>query len=130
MGANAEYVRGWVEGWNRGDLEQFLDQAEPEVEWVVAREHPAARTLHGPNEVRDYIADWLDTVPGAQLEVEDIQESGDRVLLVMQMRGAGAGSGASTEVRVASVTTFRDGRPVRVEEFLDPAEAREALAAS
>ncbi len=45
----------------------------------------------------------------------------------MQMRGAGASSGASTEVRVATVTTFRDARPVRVEEFLDPDEAGRVL---
>jgi ketosteroid isomerase-like protein len=49
------------------------------------------------------------------------------VLLVMRMAGRGAGSGAGTEVRVATISTFRDGKPVRTEEFLDPDDARRAL---
>jgi ketosteroid isomerase-like protein len=51
-------------------------------------------------------------------------------MLVLRMSGTGAGSGALTEVRMAMITTFRDGKPLRTEEFLDPDEARRALAAA
>jgi ketosteroid isomerase-like protein len=66
-------------------------------------------------------------MPGIQVEIEELEESGDRVLVVMRMSGTGAGSGATTEVRVANLVTFRDGRPRRVQEFLDPDEARREL---
>jgi hypothetical protein len=36
---------------------------------------------------------------------------------------------SATEVRIAVMTTFRDGKPVCNEEFLDPEEARRALTA-
>ncbi len=130
MGANAEYVRGFVEAWNRRDLESYLDDVRPAFEWVVAREHPDAATHRGRDEVAGYLADWISTMPDLQIEVEEIEEAGDKVLLVMRMSGSGADSGAGTEVRVATISTLRDGTPLRTEEFLDPAEAREALTAS
>jgi ketosteroid isomerase-like protein len=128
--ANAEYVRGWVEDWNHGDVDALLEEVDPNIEWVVAREHPAATTHRGPGEIGAYLADWLRTMPGLKVEIEEIEEAGDRVLLVMRMRGTGAGSGADVEVRLANVTTFRNGKPVRVEEYLDPDEGRQALKAA
>jgi ketosteroid isomerase-like protein len=129
LGANAEYVRGFVAAWNRRDLEWHLDNADPEFEWVPAREHPARKTHRGRDEAAAYLADWLNTMPDFQIEIEDLVENEDRVLVVMHMSGTGAGSGATTEVRMATISTFRDGKPVRTEEFLDPNDARLALAA-
>ncbi len=127
MSENADYVRGFVDAWNAGDLSSFLQQTDADVEWVVAKEHPAATTHRGRDEISAYIADWQRTLPGLRIEIEGLEEKGDSVLAVMRMRGAGAGSGASTEVRVATVTEFRAGRAARIEEFLDPDEARRAL---
>jgi ketosteroid isomerase-like protein len=124
---NADYVRDWVEAWNQGDIDALMTDADPDVEWVVAREHPAATTHRGRDAAGEYLRDWLRMMPGIQVEIEELEQSGDRVLVVMRMSGTGAGSGATTEVRVANLVTFRDGRPRRVEEFLDPDEARREL---
>jgi ketosteroid isomerase-like protein len=129
VGANAEYVRGWVETWNRGEVDSLFDDADPDHEWVVAREHPDAATHRGPQEVAGYLAEWRRLMPDLQVQIEELEEVGDRVLLVMRMTGTGAGSGATTEVQIATINTFRDGRPVRTEEFLDPDDARRAFAA-
>jgi ketosteroid isomerase-like protein len=129
VGANAEYVRDWTTAWNRGDVEALIEDVDPEFEWVVAREHPDATAPRGIDEVGSYLRDWLDTMPDLQVEIVELQEQGDKVLSVLQMKGTGAGSGASTEVVMAVITTFRDGTPVRTEEYLDPDEARRALAA-
>jgi ketosteroid isomerase-like protein len=129
LAGNADLVRTWIEDWNRGDLERLVTDADPAVEWVVAREHPASTTHRGPEQIGAYLQDWLRTMPGMQIDIEDLEESGDQVLVVMRMSGTGAGSGATTEVRVANLVTFRDGKAIRVEEFLDPDEGRRALAA-
>ncbi len=128
MSANADYVRGFAAAWNQGDLELYLDRVGPDFEWVVAREHPAAKTHRGRDEVAAYIADWFQTMPDMRVEVEELEESGERVLAAMTMTGTGAESGAVTEVHVATITTFRDRAPQRTEEFLDLDEARRALA--
>jgi ketosteroid isomerase-like protein len=44
------------------------------------------------------------------------------VLALCEMRGRGRGSGAETEMRLAQLWTFRDGRPVRMVAYLDPDE--------
>jgi ketosteroid isomerase-like protein len=128
LGGNGEYARGFVEAWNRRNLKSYLDEAGPEFEWVVAREHPAAKTHRGSEAVAAYLGDWVSMMPDLRVEIEELVEEGDKVLMVLRMTGSGAGSGAATDVRVATVGTFRNGRPVRTEEFLDPDEARRALA--
>ena len=128
MSANAEYARRFVDAWNRRDLQGYLDDLDPGFEWVPAREHPGAKNNRGLEETAAYLSDWLNTMPDLQVEAEDLVENGDRVMLVLRMSGTGAGSGALTEVRMAMITTFRDGKPLRTEEFLDPDEARAALA--
>jgi ketosteroid isomerase-like protein len=129
LSLNTDYVCEWVAAWNRGEVDVLIEGADPDHEWVVAREHPGSTTHRGRDAVAGYLRDWIDTIPDLRIEIAEIKEDGDRVLVVMQMRGTGAGSGAETEVRTAIVTTFRDGIAVRTEEFLDPEEARGALAA-
>jgi ketosteroid isomerase-like protein len=127
LSANTDYVRDWTAAWNRGDVEALIADVDPEFEWVVAREHPDPTAPRGIDEVGSYLRDWLDTMPDLQVEIVELQEKGKKVLSVLQMKGTGAGSGATTEVVMAVITTFRDGTPVRTEEFLNPEEARAAL---
>ena len=128
MGANAEYVRRWIEALNRRDIDALVEDASPDFEWVVAREHPDATTHRGIDATVEYLREWLRLMPDFHVGTEEIEEHGDQVLTVIRLTGSGAGSGASTEVRTAMLSTFRDGVPVRTEEFLDPEEARAALA--
>jgi ketosteroid isomerase-like protein len=128
VGANEEYVRQWADALNRGDFETMIKAAPPEFEWVVAREHPDATTHRGPEAVSAYLAEWRRMMPDFWVEIVELEEKGDQVLTVIEIVGTGVGSGARTEVRTATISTFRDGVPVRTEEFLDPEEARAALA--
>jgi ketosteroid isomerase-like protein len=126
--SNLAYTRAFVDAWNQRELRAFLEDVGPDFEWVPAREHPDRKSATGRDEVAAYMQDWLDTMPDLQVEAEELVERGDLVLAVLRMAGAGAGSGALTEVRIATVTTFSDGKPARTVEYLDPEEARAALA--
>ncbi len=123
----SERVRSWIDAYNRGDTEAMATLADPGLEWVVAREHPAATTHHGLDAIASYLEDWRQMVPNMVYESEEVLESGNRVLAVGRLHGSGLGSGAGVEVRIATISTFEDGRAVRVEEFLDPEQARKAL---
>jgi ketosteroid isomerase-like protein len=129
VGANGEFVREWAAALNRGDFEAMVKDAGPEFEWVVAREHPDATTHRGPQAVSSYLAEWRRMMPDFSVQIVELEEWGDRVLTVIEITGTGAGSGARTEVRTATISTFRDGKPVRTVEYLDPEEARAELAA-
>jgi ketosteroid isomerase-like protein len=125
---NVEYIRRWVDALNRRDLEALVEGAGPDFEWVVAREHPDAATHVGIEATLEYLGEWLRMMPDFHVQIEEITEHGDRILTVIHLTGSGAGSGAGTEVRTAMISTFREGRPVRTEEYLDPDEARELVA--
>lgn len=126
-GPNADAVRRSIEAYNAGDLDALLATAHADIEWEVAPEHPAATTHRGIDAVREYHEDWRNTLQGLRIDLREVVESGDSVVTVCGLRGSGAESGADVEVEIAFLTTFRDGKTIRVEEFLDPDEALRAL---
>jgi ketosteroid isomerase-like protein len=97
-----------------------------DAEWVIAKEHPDARTLIGYEQLAEYLREWRATVPGVGFQYERLLDAGDRVLAIGKVRGTGVGSGAEVEVPLALSCAFRDGLIVRVEEYLSPGEALRA----
>jgi ketosteroid isomerase-like protein len=124
---NLDAVRRSIDAYNEGDLDGLVSMAHPDIEWEVAPEHPAATTHRGIDAVREYHEDWRNTLHGLRIDVHSIAASGDSVVTVCGLRGEGAESGADVEVEIAFLITLRDGRAIRVEEFLDPDEAMRAL---
>jgi ketosteroid isomerase-like protein len=121
--ANVAFVREWTESFNSGETDALAERADPAIEWVVAREHPAATTHVGIEAIQRYLKDWRQTMPGMQMELERVEAFGDKILAVGEVSGIGAGSGLGVGVTIAFVSTYREERLVRVEEFLHPAEA-------
>ena len=116
-----------IEAYNDRDFEALATLADPRWRGWSPR---APRCHHAPGDRGglSYLEDWGRTLPGMTYASEEIVERGDRVLTVGRLRGSGSGSGAEVEVRIATISTFEEGRAVRVEEFLDPEEAKSALA--
>jgi len=120
-------VRRQLDAYNAGDFEASYAGLHPDIEWVVAREHPASRTVRGLDELLGYHGDWQETMPGLTIEILETVERGDAVLSLCRLHGAGADSGAEVGVTIGFVSRFSEEKIVRVEEYLDPAEARAAL---
>lgn len=127
LGPNAAAVVSAIDAYNAGDVDGLLTMAHPDIEWEVAPEHPASTTHRGFDAVREYHEDWRNTLHGLTVDLRSVAESGDDVVTVCRLRGKGGESGADVEVEIAFLTTFRDGKATRVEEFLDPDEALRAL---
>jgi ketosteroid isomerase-like protein len=123
---NVEVIRRQIHALNRGDWEGSIEGVDPEIEWVVAREHPASRTVRGLDELRAYREDWRQMLGALRFEFERIIDRDELVVSIGRVSGTGAGSGAATEVPIGLVSHFRNGSVVKVEEFLDPDEALEA----
>ena len=58
--------------------------------------------------------------------VEETIDARDRVLLSAHHRGRGRGSGLEVDARYYEVYTLSRGKIIRVDEYTDRAEAREA----
>jgi len=127
---NVEVVRRVQDAFNRGDLDELLGYMSPDTEWQISENNPAARTLHGRDELRAYLEDWRDTVHGLYYEVSRCIDAGDAVMQEGTITGRAGHGGPELTVPLALVTYFEDGVPVRTEEYLDVAQAHAAAGIS
>ena len=88
---NVELIQRQIAALNRGDWEGSIEGIDPAMEWIVAREHPAARTVRGLDELREYRADWDQMLEGLTFETEKIEDRDDLVVTVGHIRGTGSG---------------------------------------
>jgi ketosteroid isomerase-like protein len=107
------------------DVNEAAEGWDPDIEWVVAKEHPEARTLNGREAVIAYFRAWEEMLEHPRLEMDRFVDAGGSVVAVGSVRGTGTGSGAEVQVPIALVCTLAGGRVVRVHEYLDPSEALE-----
>jgi hypothetical protein len=128
--ANVETVRRANALTNDGDWAAAYRFLHPDIEWVIAREHPDARTLTGHEAVAEYQRDWQEAVPDVGVVYDRVLDAGEKVVGIGSVRGTGTGSGADVRVPIAFVFTLRDGLIIRVEEYLDPSDALEAAGLS
>ena len=125
---NVEIVRRMLT--SRQDYEAAFAETRSDLEWVVAKEHPNSRTLHGHEETRGYFDEWDEMLEDIQFNVDDYLEAPDRVVAMGKVRGKGKGGGTPVVVPLILVCVFEGGKVARVEEYLDRDEALEAAGLS
>jgi ketosteroid isomerase-like protein len=123
---NVEKTQAFIDAYNRRDFDAALENFDPEVDWVL----PALQrsdSCKGRDEVRRFWEGLDDTFEELRLEPQEAVDAGERVALRLRFYGRGKGSGAELDTEMYhQVTTFRDGRMVRVEYFTSWPEALEA----
>jgi ketosteroid isomerase-like protein len=118
-------VRRFVDLFNRGELEALLAEIDAETvlnEWPTA---PGAQSYKGPDEIRRAFENWFESWEWMRIEVEDLEEAGDRVIATFHQRARGKGSEAEVEVRSFNVWSFKEGRIRDISLFTDRAPAVE-----
>ena len=123
---NVELVRRSLEAYKRGDLDAALADTHPEIDWRPFEEAP----MRGVGAVRAYLTRWEDEWEELETSPEEFIDVGDHVVAVVHFRGRGRGSGIDVEARSYSVYTFRDGKTVRMEEFIERQDALSAAGLS
>jgi ketosteroid isomerase-like protein len=125
---NVEVVRQAFEGFNRGDVEAVVEVCDPAIEWSPPAGLPGVSTYHGHDGVRAATGDMLDVFGELRAEPERIIDAEDQVVALFRWRGHGKGSGVSLELfgAQAGVFTIRNRKMIRVQWYIDRAEALEA----
>ena len=82
--------------------------------------------MHGRDAVLAYIQRFEEPWDDYELEAEEFIDAGDRVVVTVHIKGRGKGSGVEIDARSHQVHTLRDGKLVRMDEYLDRDEALEA----
>ena len=129
---NVEVVRRAMDGWNRGDIDAWMESAHPDVEWfsAVARRVEGAQTAwRGREEIRRFWDEWH-SLWDLSIEISDFRDLGDTVVALGAMQIRGKGSGVDLAQSVGYVVEF-DGDLIRkMSAYLDPSEALEAVGLS
>jgi ketosteroid isomerase-like protein len=126
-----ESLRRANDAWNRGDLEAFLAEAHPDLEWHTAIERVTEgvdRVWIGHEQAREaWDAYHGDAWQKLEVEHEEVRGVGERVLALGRLRATGRTTEIVSESPVAQIVSFRDGKIAHVYDYLSHEEALEAL---
>ena len=127
--ANVESFKRAFDAINRRDPEALVAELDPEVEWhsAILMAMGGKQTVYrGHDGVREWLRDLYETLSEFQAEYPDIRDLGDRTVAIGSVRARGTGSEAEIESPHGTVVEFKDGKGIRIQTYLDPAEALEA----
>jgi ketosteroid isomerase-like protein len=128
---NIESIRQSVEAFDRGDKSAWLTMFDPEAEMFPAREWPEQAPIKGAAAIWDFYVAVTEAWESGSFEVGEVIEAGtDAVVANTRRETRGKASGASVVFSYWTLTTFSDGKTLRVEWFSDRAQALEAAGLS
>jgi ketosteroid isomerase-like protein len=114
---------------NRRDFDVLLLGKDPGIEYRPGGNlmpPDLATVFYGHDGFRQPWRNWLDAFDDLRLVPEEILDLGDRLLVTVQVRAHGSGSGVPVEERMFQLIKFRRGLQVWQEDFSDRSEALEA----
>ena len=124
---NVEIVRGISRAIGHGDVDYVIRHTTDDVVIVAARSEVDG-PLVGHDGVRTWFADNRQSFETYELREDEVRDVGDdRVLSVGTVHIRGRGGGVETDIPFAGITTFRDGRASRWEDFRERPLALKAV---
>jgi ketosteroid isomerase-like protein len=128
---SSDVVRKHFRAFEDGGLDAVAEFWHPEIEWrAVEGAADDVGVMRGPDRLRRYYQDWIDTLDELRAEVEEVLfEANERVAVVVRNAGRGRVSGVSTEGRYYVACIVGEGRIVAGREYSTRHEALEAVAA-
>ena len=104
---------------------------DPDFEWVPASEVPLEETYEGAKEFAAFMETWTEDFDRWTFEIERfIDADNEGVVVIVRQMATGKSSGAPVDLRWGMQCELRDGRVIRMKNFLDPTKALEAAGLS
>ena len=131
---NVKAFKRAIEAANHQDIEAVLEEVDPEAEWPHPAFHIAlggeAGVYRGHEGVRKVIQDLYEAFDEVEVSISEIRDLGDRIVVTGVIAGRGTESGADVTSPWGAVVAFKDGKGIRVDDYLDPKEALDAAGLS
>jgi ketosteroid isomerase-like protein len=126
---NVEVVRRQFAALEHGGLDAVAAYWDPDIDWrAVEGAADDIGVINGPDALRGYYQDWLETFDDLRAEVGEVLfEDGDRVAVAVHNSGRGRASGVVTKGRYYVVCTVREGLIVSGREYDSSDMARRAV---
>ena len=122
MAENADVVNGAYESFGKGDVPGVVERVDSSVQWDSTESLPQGGSYSGPDGVGQFFQAVGGAWDGLQVEIEDLVESGDKVVAVGSAKGELKGSGQASYGFV-HVFELSDGKIVRFREYAAPDQA-------
>jgi ketosteroid isomerase-like protein len=131
---NVDAVQRAVEAWNADDLDAFLAELDADVEWHPSIEpglEGMATTYRGHDDARKAWGEYRgEAWERLTIRPHELRDLGGSVLLLGQMDLTARTTGIEFTQELGQLAEFREGKIVRVRDFLTHAEALEAAGLS
>ena len=125
---NVETFKRAADAYNRRDVEALLSSTpsgwHSAILMPLGRE---ARVHRGHQGVREGLRDLYEALAGFHVEYSEIRDLSDRIVGIGRVRIRDRQSGVETESPLISVIDVRNGKGIRVWNYLDPKDALEAV---
>jgi ketosteroid isomerase-like protein len=124
---NTELVESAFDAWNRGDIDAFAGHVAEDVAWleVAGRPEGGATERIGRDRLRESLRSLFDAWESYHLEVQRLEDVGDRVVAVVREVARGRASGLEIDGTWGYLITVGDGEIVRIEAYRDADKALE-----
>jgi ketosteroid isomerase-like protein len=128
---NVELARRAVEAFNARDIQAYIEQCDPSIEFHSAFAAVGVAVYRGHEGIRQFFSD-TDEVwgEGVAIEPEAYFDLGESTLFFYVLKGRGQQSGVEVAMANAVVSRWRDGLTVYVKVYLDRADALRDLGVS
>jgi ketosteroid isomerase-like protein len=128
---NVEIVQKVFAALNRGDREEAIGLAHPEVVLDATRSVFNPKTYYGRDGLRQWLTDTNETWEGMHTEQNEFIDAGERVVVIGLLVGKGKRSGVEVGTPNGTILTIRDGLVIRSETgYTNRREALEAAGLS
>ena len=129
--ANVDNAKRAIDGYNRLDVDAFVDHTTVDFEWIPAM--PGLVEGHsyiGREGVETYFREIRDTWEDLRIVDAEYRDLGDRVLVLGRVEGYGRGSGTYVKSPLAVIIELQGDRAWRSRSYLDHGQALRAAGLS
>ena len=124
---NVEWVRQVYGAWNERDFEGVLARVDQRHEFRLTGLFPGLKPVYkGQDGMREFLETFASIWPDFRVDVERVEDAGERVVGLVRLCGSGLGSGAPMSIEYAHVFRFERDRAVRTDAYRSWDEARAA----
>jgi ketosteroid isomerase-like protein len=123
--SDLELVESVFSAFNRGDMDAFASHVAEDVVWLEVSGRPEGGTSErlGRDRLRQSLEALFEVWESYRIEVERIEDVGDRVVAVVREVARGRASGVEIDGRWGYLITVENGTIVRIEAYRDAAVA-------
>ena len=127
---NVEIVRRGFAGTNAGDFSYLQESMDENCEFRLPPDFPGTQGTRGPEGFVSVVNEVAEAFEDIRYEPQEFLDQGDRLFAAVRTVGHAKHTGLAVDLLVYWVYTFRDGKVVVMEAYLDRAEALEAAGLS